>query len=70
MSEREIPSIRRPGILLKKKPGDFVRQGDILAELHFSGKVDPTAAQEILQKAYSVSLYKPELSPLIYEDLF
>lgn len=58
------------GILLKKKPGDFVRQGDILAELHFSGKVDPTAAQEILQKAYSVSLYKPELSPLIYEDLF
>ncbi len=58
------------GILLKKKPGDFVRQGDILAELHFSGKVDPTVAQEILQKAYSVSLYKPELSPLIYEDLF
>lgn len=58
------------GILLKKKPGDFVRQGDILAELHFRGRSNPTAAQEILQKAYSVSLYKPELSPLIYEDLF
>lgn len=67
---KEDPIDPAAGILLRKKPGEYVRKGDVLAELYFSKKVDPAAAQAALREAYRIGSHMPPLPPLVYEALF
>lgn len=54
------------GILLQKKTGDFVKQGEVLAEIYASDPaLFPGAARELLE-AYSFGDEKPEKKPLIF----
>jgi pyrimidine-nucleoside phosphorylase len=53
------------GIILHKKPGDFVKKGDQLAQLHTSSAEKLQEAKDILLEAYTVSDLAPEPSPLI-----
>lgn len=57
------------GILLRKKPGDFVRKGEILAELFFAEKVNPAAAEKTLLEAYRFGDTAPAIPPLVYESV-
>lgn len=53
------------GIILHKKPGDFVKKGDQLAQLHTSSAEKLQEAKDMLLEAYTVSDLAPEPSPLI-----
>ena len=52
----------RVGILLNKKSGDYVKEGDILAYIH-SVKEDNLEIEEMIKKAYLIdeSKYSPRL---------
>ena len=54
------------GIILKKKVGDFVNEGDTLAELHFNRENKLEEATRRFKNAYIISEEKPELKKLIY----
>ena len=54
------------GIILKKKVGDFVNEGDTLAELHFNRENKLEEAKRRFKNAYIISEEKPELKKLIY----
>ncbi|CEH33041.1 pyrimidine-nucleoside phosphorylase [Romboutsia lituseburensis] len=55
------------GIILKKKMGDYVKVGDVLATLYSSDEAKFEKAEEELQKAYSIQSQKPEKSPIIHK---
>ncbi len=55
------------GIILKKKTGDKVNDGDIIAELHTSTPALATEAFEIFKSSITYSDSKPEEHPLIFE---
>lgn len=55
------------GIILKKKVGDQVVAGDVLAELHVNDDKCLDEAMAMLKDAYNVGSEKPEERPLIYE---
>lgn len=55
------------GIILKKKMGDYVKVGDVLATLYSSDEAKFEKAEEELQKAYSIQSEKPEKSPIIHK---
>ena len=54
------------GIILKKKVGDFVNEGDTLAEMHFNRENKLEEAKRRFKNAYIISEEKPELKKLIY----
>ena len=54
------------GIILKKKVGDFVNEGDTLAEMHFTRENKLEEATRRFKNAYIISEEKPELKKLIY----
>lgn len=53
------------GIILNKKPGEFIKKGQQLAQLHTSTKQKLQEAKEMLLGAYIVSDSPPEARPLI-----
>ena len=53
------------GIVLKKKKGDAVKAGDVLAVLHANDEVKLSAALERLQKAYYITEEPPQASAFI-----
>lgn len=53
------------GVTLAVKPGDPVRQGDILAELHTSDAKRLAEAESLIKKAYSFSPQPPAAQPLL-----
>ena len=55
------------GIILKKKMGDYVKEGDVLATLYSSDKDRFEKAEEQLQEAYYIQNEKPEKSFIIHE---
>ncbi|MCR8746433.1 pyrimidine-nucleoside phosphorylase [Romboutsia lituseburensis] len=55
------------GIILKKKMGDYVKVGDVLATLYSSDEAKFEKAEEELQKAYSIQPQKPEKSSIIHK---
>ncbi|MBO7667488.1 MAG: thymidine phosphorylase [Firmicutes bacterium] len=57
------------GVTLAAKPGDRVRQGDILAELHTSDAKKIAEAQQLIEKAYTFSEQPPQKQPLILARL-
>ena len=54
------------GIILNKKTGDYVEEGEVLAEMHASDKALFYKAEKLLQEAYLIKDKKPEMQPLIY----
>lgn len=54
------------GIILNKKTGDYVEEGEVLAEMYASDKALFDKAEKLLQAAYLVKDEKPEMQPLIY----
>ena len=55
------------GIILAKKMGDFVRRGDVLAELHTSRTEKLAEAEKRFTAALTFSAEAPEMRPLVYE---
>nr|WP_281419923.1 pyrimidine-nucleoside phosphorylase [Faecalicatena faecalis] len=54
------------GITLRKKTGDAVKQGDVLATLYASSKGLFQEAEALLTKAYEIEPERPKEEPLIY----
>ena len=54
------------GIVLCRKTGDYVKKGDVLAELHTSTR-DTRSAEETFLSALTFSGIQPEPAKLIYE---
>ncbi len=54
------------GIVLCMKTGDYVKKGDVLAELHTSTR-DTKQAEEMFLSALAFSEIQPDLKKLIYE---
>lgn len=57
------------GILLKKKSGDFVHAGDVLAEFHAASETLCRDAEEIFQNALQYGEQAPQLRPLILDRI-
>ncbi len=55
------------GIVLKKKVGDFIEEGDVIAELYTNRKEAIDAVAEKLKDSYSVSEEKVEVKPVIID---
>ena len=54
------------GIILKKKVGDFVNEGDTLAVMHFNREEKFEDAKKRFKNAYIISEEKAEPKKLIY----
>jgi thymidine phosphorylase len=57
------------GALVLAHPGDRVRAGDPIIELHYRRESDLAAALELVQRAVEISDTAPELLPLIVEEV-
>lgn len=55
------------GIVLLKKTGDGVKEGETVAVLHSSQKDKIPPAEELLHRAIAIKRSKPQSSPLIYK---
>ena len=55
------------GIVLSKKTGDFVKTGDIIAELHTSNKEKIEEAKKLFLSSIEISMEKPEKKPMVYK---
>ena len=62
---KESPIDLSVGIVLRKKKGDPVKNGDVLAVLHANDENKLMSAMERLQKAYSITEHAPEESAFI-----
>lgn len=63
---KEEPIDHGVGIVLRKKVGDYVRQGDVMAIL-YSNEKDPQDALTLLEESISISEQRVEPPPLIYK---
>ncbi len=54
------------GLVLNKKVGDYVAEGDTLAYLHYNDENRLSSAKERLIKAFKLQSEKPKERPLIY----
>ncbi|ROR31872.1 pyrimidine-nucleoside phosphorylase [Mobilisporobacter senegalensis] len=54
------------GIVLKKKYGDQVEAGDVLATLYAEKESYFATASELIERAYKIGTDKPENKPLVY----
>lgn len=55
------------GVVIEKKVGDPVKIGDTLAELHVNQTEGLAEALDLLKKAFTLGLEKPQVKPLIYQ---
>ena len=53
------------GIVMKVRPGDRVRRGDVLCTLHAGEKSDRVAAYNLMKRSIRIGAEKPEARPLI-----
>ena len=53
------------GLLMKKKVGDPVEEGDVLAEIHAASEEKAQEAVEMVRKCYVISSDAPEVKPFI-----
>ena len=63
--KKDDPIDHTAGVTLAAKPGDYVRRGDILAELHTSDAKKLAEAQQLVERAYAFSEQPPKPQPLI-----
>lgn len=57
----------RAGIMLRKKIGEQVAAGEVIAELYTANEAAVAPAEKILLEAISIGPEKPEAQPLIYD---
>lgn len=57
------------GIILKKKTGDLVQKGEIIAELHTNDERKIEDAEKLFLSALSFSDTQPQMNPLIYKTI-
>lgn len=57
------------GIVLRKKPGDFVQTGDVLAEFYAASEPLCRQAEQIFQNALQFGETAPQLRPLILDRI-
>ncbi len=57
------------GIEVRAKPGEAVRSGDAVFEVHYNNDMRLTAALELLQGSFSVSDSQPTPHPLVLEEI-
>ena len=57
------------GILLKKKCGDYVKKGEVLAILYSADKANFSEAEPLINEAYSISTEAPVKNPLILKTI-
>ena len=57
------------GIVFAKKPGDAVRRGDTLAELHLASPTHATWARPALLNTYDFAQRRPSPAPLVLERI-
>lgn len=57
------------GLVLRKKVGDFVRRGEVLARLYGNNLQKMQTAEEHFMKHYHIMKEKPEKQPMIYDVL-
>lgn len=55
------------GVVVLKKVGDLVEIGDTLAELHVNRRESLAEVVNLLTKAFTIGLEKPQMKPLIYQ---
>lgn len=55
------------GIVLKKKMGDYVRKGDIIATIYTSDKNRIYESEKVLLSAYTIKEEKPRVEDIIYK---
>lgn len=53
------------GLVLNKKTGDFVKQGDVLATLYYN-EGDPSQIGQLLQKSFAISKEKGKNKKILY----
>lgn len=54
------------GIVLEKKVGDYVTEGEVIAYIHSNDDTKKAACEERLLKAYQIGVQKKEAGPVIY----
>ena len=57
------------GIIMKRKPGDKVTQGDALAELHYNSDVHLAEAIALVKEAYTLGSASITMKPLVLETV-
>jgi len=55
------------GIMLRKKPGDPIKRGDVLAELHVPSQAAANAVTDMVSSAFTVGTRKTRTRPLIID---
>jgi len=57
------------GVVLRKKCGDSVEAGEVIAELYYNEKYSASfeRAKELLRSAYKIETDRPEKRPLVFE---
>lgn len=66
-SRKEDPVDPSAGLIIKRKIGDYVREGEPLAEIYFNDEEKAAAARGTILSAYTLGGNKPDPAPLIYE---
>ncbi len=66
-AKKEDPVDLAAGIILGKKAGDSVKEGDLLARVYANDEGKAKAALEVLESAYVIGAEPPEMRPLIFE---
>ena len=54
------------GIILKKKYGEYVNEGDVIAVLYAEEDSKFESASNMIKEAYAIGQTKPEVKPLVY----
>ena len=65
-SRKEDSIDHRAGILLRKKPGDLVQEGETLAELHTAREEQLPEAMQLLEQAMEIGTTPPAPVPMVY----
>lgn len=64
---KDAPIDHSAGIILHKKTGDYIREGEALATLYTSGIDKAQSGMELLYRSVSIGKTAPEEKPLIYK---
>lgn len=57
------------GLVMKKRIGDYVEQGESWCTLHVNPKSDVEGARALMERAISISKDTPEAKPLVYRTV-
>ncbi len=64
--KKEDPIDFSAGILLRRKIGDYVKKGDVIAEFYTSSPEKCAEAERLFESAVSIRPSKPEFVPIVH----